>query len=245
MSDEKKQRANDWGQKTLGQLVTENYRRADVFEKNVMDFCCGGAVTLETACRENNLDLEKIVDEIEALEREPIPRGENYAAWDPSFLADYILNTHHAWLHENTGKIVGYAHKIVEVHGSRHPELKDVATFFDRIASDLKGHLREEEDHFFPAIKKLEAARKSGTSAHESDREIIDRDLERLFREHQEVGDAVHEIRRLTKDYAVPADACNTFELTYRLLKEFEDDLHKHVHLENNILFPKAAVLLQ
>jgi regulator of cell morphogenesis and NO signaling len=241
MSAEKKPLA----EKTLGQLVTEDCRRADIFEKHGMDFCCGGAVTLAEACRKNNLDLDKVVEEMEQLEREPTPRGENYAAWDLSFLADYIVNTHHAWLHENTEKIVGYAHKIVEVHGSRHAELKEVAAHFDRIAADLKGHLQKEEDHFSPAIKRLEAASKVGDSPDDSDRRTVEKDLDQLFREHQEVGDAVHEIRHLTKDYAVPQDACNTYALTYRLLKEFEDDLHKHVHLENNILFPKASALLQ
>jgi len=122
-------------------------------------------------------------------------------------------------------------------------ELKEVATLFDRIAADLKGHLREEEDNFFPAVKRLETARKSGTPQDESDCRTVDQDLDQLFREHQDVGDAVHEIRRLTNDYAVPRDACNTYALTYRLLKEFEDDLHKHVHLENNVLFPRAAEL--
>ena len=239
MSAEKENLAD----KTLGELVTEDYRRADIFEKHGMDFCCGGAVTLATACSEKNLDLDKVVEEIKQLDSEPAPRGENYAAWDLSFLADYIVNTHHAWLHENTGKIVGYAHKIVQVHGSRHSELKEVAALFDRIAADLKGHLREEENNFFPAVKRLETARKSGAPQDESDCRTVDQDLDQLFREHQNVGDAVHEIRRLTNDYAVPRDACNTYALTYRLLKEFEDDLHKHVHLENNVLFPRAAEL--
>lgn len=245
MSTKIQSKKNDWGKKTLGELVTEDYRRADIFKKHGMDFCCGGAVTLTDACRKNNLALNKVVEEIEQLDNEPAPRGENYAAWDLSFLADYIVNTHHAWLHENTEKIVGYAHKIVEVHGSRHAELKEVAAHFDRIAEDLKGHLQEEEDHFFPAVKRLEATGKAGESPDDSDRRTVQKDLDQLLREHQEVGDAVHEIRRLTSDYAVPQDTCNTYALTYRLLKEFEDDLHKHVHLENNILFSKASALLQ
>ena len=117
------------------------------------------------------------------------------------------------------------------------------ADLFARIGADLTAHLKEEEEVFFPAVKRVEAATTSGLEPTAGDRETIRTSLERLHREHEEVGEAVHAIRHLAKDYAIPSDACNTFMVTYQKLKEFEDDLHKHVHLENNILFPKAAEL--
>jgi len=141
------------------------------------------------------------------------------------------------------GPIAGYARKIAEVHGANHPEVIEIAGIFDRIASDMAAHLREEEEVLFPAIRRIDGARKAGSQPESEDLESVRICLARLIPEHEEIGDAVHRIRHLSKEYAIPGDVCNTFVLTYRKLKEFEDDLHKHVHLENNILFPKAVRL--
>ena len=129
------------------------------------------------------------------------------------------------------------------MHGANHPEVIEIADLFARIAADLTAHLKEEEEVFFPAVKRAEAATSSGLEPAAGDRATIRASLERLHREHEEVGEAVHAIRHLANDYAIPSDACATFVVTYQKLKEFEEDLHKHVHLENNILFPKAAEL--
>jgi regulator of cell morphogenesis and NO signaling len=229
--------------KTIGEFVAEDYRTATVFEKYGVDFCCGGQVTLSATCREKGLDPAAIQREIELVKSEPVTRSQNYAAWELSFLADYIVNTHHAYLNENTGQIAAYAHKIAEVHGAHHPEVIEIATIFDKIAADMVGHLREEEEVLFPMVKRVDAARKTGTPPEAKDRAAIKASLEKLGHEHEEIGDAIHAIRHLAKDYAIPDDVCNTFVVTYQKLKEFEDDLHKHVHLENNILFLKAATL--
>jgi regulator of cell morphogenesis and NO signaling len=177
------------------------------------------------------------------VQSQPAGRDQNYSAWALPFLADYIVNTHHAYLKENDGQIAAYARKIAEVHGLHHPEVIRISAIFDKIATDMAGHLKEEEEVFCPALKRADAARIAGATPDESDREVIRTSLLRLHREHEEIGDAIHEIRHLAKGYAIPDDVCNTFMLTYRKLNEFEDDLHKHVHLENNILFPKAAEL--
>ncbi|MDD2542722.1 MAG: hemerythrin domain-containing protein, partial [Desulfuromonadaceae bacterium] len=129
------------------------------------------------------------------------------------------------------------------VHGAHHPEVIKIAAIFDKIATDMVAHLKEEEEVFFPAIKRVDAARISGNTPEVKDREIIRESLITLHREHEEIGDAVHTIRHLSHEFAIPNDVCNTFMVTYQKLKEFEEDLHKHVHLENNILFPKAALL--
>jgi regulator of cell morphogenesis and NO signaling len=229
--------------RTVGEIVAEDYRTAEVFEKYRIDFCCGGKVTVEAACRERGIDPGLLVREIEAAQREPVARGENYASWTLAFLADYIVNTHHAWLRENTGQTAAYARKIAEVHGGRHPEAIEVAKIFDRVAADMSDHLRAEEEVFFPAVKRLEAARREGTVPSQQDRQLLATSLGNLHHEHEEIGAAVHTIRALAQGYAIPGDVCTTYAVTFQRLREFEEDLHKHVHLENNILFPKAAGL--
>lgn len=228
---------------TIGEIVAEDYRTAAVFEKYGIDFCCGGQVPLSNACQAKGLDVEAVQQEIKTAKSEPLQRNRNYATWELSFLADYIVNTHHAYLNEEMGAIASYAHKIAGVHGSNHPEVIKIATIFDKITSDMAGHLREEEEVLFPAIKRVETVRKKGAAPASRDFEIIKNSLGKLVHEHDEIGDAVHGIRHLANDYAIPEDVCNTFAVTYKKLKEFEDDLHKHVHLENNILFSKAARL--
>jgi len=229
--------------RTVGEIVAEDYRTAKVFERYGIDFCCGGKVGISEACREKSVDPAAIISEIEAVKNEPLERSQNYAAWELPFLSDYIINTHHGYLNENTGQIAVYANKIAEVHGAHHPEVVEIAGIFARIATDMAAHLREEEEVLFPAIKRIAAARKAGSLPDAGDVETLRASLKKLNQEHDAIGDAVHTIRDLSRGYAIPDDVCNTFVVTYRKLKEFEDDLHKHVHLENNILFPKAAKL--
>ncbi|MHB8122761.1 MAG: iron-sulfur cluster repair di-iron protein [Desulfuromonadaceae bacterium] len=229
--------------KTIGEIVAADFRTSTVFENHGIDFCCGGKVTLAATCTERGLDLAAITSELETVQGEPVERNQNYSSWALPFLADYIVNTHHLYLKENDEQIAAYARKIAEVHGAHHPEVIQIATIFDKIAKDMATHLKEEEEVFFPAIKRVDTARIAGNSPEEKDLETIRVTLLKLQREHEEIGDAVHTIRHLSKNYAIPGDVCNTFMVTYQKLKEFEDDLHKHVHLENNILFPKAAEL--
>lgn len=231
------------GNKTIGKIVAADFRTARVFENHGIDFCCGGKVALMTVCAEKGLDLAAITSELEAVQNEPAERSQNYSSWALPFLIDYIVNTHHLYLKENDGQIAAYARKIADVHGARHPEVIRIAAIFDKIATDMAAHLQEEEEVFFPAVKRADAAGTAGQTPDVKDRETIRVSLLKLHREHEEIGDAVHTIRHLSHEYAIPDDVCNTFMVTYRKLKEFEDDLHKHVHLENNILFPKAAEL--
>jgi regulator of cell morphogenesis and NO signaling len=243
MKESKKQQPHEHSRRTIGEIVAEDYRTAAIFEKYGIDFCCGGQVTLSAACREKDIDPAAIGREIEASKSGPTLQSADYAAWELPDLADHIIDIHHAYLNENTGQIAGYAHKIAEVHGARHPEVIEIASIFDRIAADMASHLREEEDVLFPAIRRIHAAGKAGREPAPEDRAAIRAALRKLHEEHEAIGDAIHQIRHLAKDYAIPEDACNTFVVTYRKLREFEDDLHKHVHLENNILFAKAAQL--
>lgn len=227
--------------RTIGEIVADDYRTARVFEDHGIDFCCGGKIALSEICRDKGIELDVIERELAAVKVASLDRSLNYSAWELSFLMDFIVNTHHAYLHENMGQIAGYTRKIAEVHGSNHPEVLEIAEIFSKIVTDLADHLRYEQEVFFPAIKRCDAAGKSHAVPDATDLESIRAGLGKLQQEHEEVGEAIHRIRHLAKDYEIPGDACNTFRLTYQKLKEFEDDLHRHVHLENNILFPKTA----
>ena len=229
--------------RTIGEIVASDYRTAKVFEDHGIDFCCGGKVTLSETCLKKRINLASITEELEAFKSKPIEHSQNFTSWETSFLIDYIINVHHTYIRENSGQISAYAHKIAEVHGAHHPEGIQIAAIFDKMAADLVVHLKEEEEDFFPAIKRAEKEKKAGGKPAAKDIETIRNALSKLTSEHEEVGDAIHTIRRLAKGYAIPGDVCNTFMITYQRLKEFEDDLHKHVHLENNILFLKAAQL--
>ncbi len=231
-------------EKTIGAIVAEDYRTAQVFQKYGIDFCCGGSTAFSSACTERGVDPALILREIETAKNEFIGPIQNYSSWELPFLIDYIINIHHSYIKENTGQIATFAHKIVEVHGLNHPELADIASLFDKIAADLTAHLKEEENTLFPAIKRVHSKRKAAEPPDPDDIRIIEKSLNTFVWEHEAVGEAVHKIRSLANGYTVPSDACNTYTVTYRKLQEFEDDLHKHVHLENNILFPKALDLL-
>jgi len=228
---------------TIGDLVALDYRVAEVFDRYGIDFCCGGKVPLATACQEKGINLEELLGELNKAADKPVDHSQNYGAWELPFLADYIVNTHHAYLKENTAGIAAYAHKIAQVHGEHHPEVIEIAEIFDKMAADLTLHLRQEEELLFPAIRKMTMLEKVHAEPGAGVIEALKSELVALTHEHDEIGAAIHEIRRLAKDYAIPDDVCNTFMVTYQKLKEFEEDLHKHVHLENNILFPKAAKL--
>lgn len=226
---------------TVGEVVADDFRTAQVFQKYGIDFCCGGKMTLEEACRQSDLNPATLLEEVAQVKEVEIDRSLNFGAWPLPFLADYIINTHHAYLNDNMEQIATYARKIASVHGDRHPETHEIARIFGKIVTDMAAHLREEEEVLFPAVRRIDAARKAGQAPEGKDLEIIRQTLATLNDEHEAIGEAMHTIHHLSNGYAIPVDACNTYMVTYQKLKEFEDDLHKHVHLENNILFPKAA----
>jgi regulator of cell morphogenesis and NO signaling len=232
-----------WEAQTVGEVVAGDCRAADVFEKYGIDFCCGGQVGLAKACQEKGIELGTLLSELDQLAQEPADRSQNFGSWELPFLADYIVNTHHAYLRENTGSIAAYTQKIAQVHGAGHPEVIKIARIFYKMAADLKQHLTEEEEQLFPAIRSIVELKKAGGAGQAGQLEALRSSLATLTHDHDEIGAAIHAIRELADDYRVPLDVCNTFAVTYQKLKEFEDDLHKHVHLENNILFLKAARL--
>lgn len=227
---------------TLGQLAAKDLRKAQVFKKYGLDFCCGGKKTVREACAEKGLDAARVEQELQQTAREndvhPIP----YDDWSPAFLADYIVNTHHRYVKKSLPDIRVYAAKVLRVHGSGHPELETVHDLVEKIHAELSPHMEIEENILFPYIKNLWAVTEGAVPATTADMAVLN-PIRRMEIEHQTVGDYVSALRKITDGYRLPADACASYSLLYRLLAEFEEDLHLHVHLENNILFPKTLEL--
>lgn len=221
----------------LGDIVTKDFRAASILSEAGLDFCCGGNKTLETACRERGIGSEEILKRLEVLESQPVMPGQNFNDWQLDFLCDYIVNTHHSFVRKNIPVLSSYTQKIRDVHGDRHPELAEVAGLFDKLGRDLVEHLDNEEKVLFPVIKK--ALNKGDADAVET----IASEISRMHGEHESAGGAMDQINMITGHYKLPHDGCNTYAVTYNMLKQFEDDLHIHVHLENNILFPKSLKL--
>lgn len=228
---------------TLGELVASDYRKAEVFKKFGLDFCCGGKKTLAQACKSKGIDVLQVEKELGAIDSSASTPSEDYNNWNVSFLVDYILNTHHKYVKQAIPVIYDYTQKVARVHGDRHPEAIAIAEKFLFVTDELNRHICKEEDVLFPYIKHLAIAHDNGMKVEASPFGTVEAPISAMEDDHDLVGKMMEEIRILANNYVPPADACATYKLSYLKLKEFEDDLHKHIHLENNILFPKAAEL--
>jgi len=222
---------------SVGEIVANDFRTSSAFKKAGIDFCCGGKQSFTDACIEKRIDAVELEKEILKISEEPLNEFMNFKNWDPVFLSDYIVNTHHKFVVKNLPDLVFYTHKIANVHGDHHPELIEVADLFAKINDELLQHLKNEEEVLFPAIKEVVATNSAKA------KEIIKTEIERMMGEHEFAGGAMDNINVITKGYKVPEDGCNTYRVAFNLLEQFEDDLHTHVHLENNILYPKSLKL--
>ena len=227
---------------TLGEITAEDYRTAIVFKKHNMDFCCGGKKTLKEACEEQNLNPNQLIEEIKINSINSSPE-QNYSDWRIDFLADYIVNTHHTYVHKNLGTINEFLDKTVNKHSEKHPELIKISHLFLQVKGELLNHMQKEEQILFPYIKKLTQTEDSETNLTTPMFGSIKNPIAMMEQEHEEAGNAFQNIRSLSNNLIPPNDACKTYQITYTLLNEFEENLHLHIHLENNILFPKAISL--
>jgi regulator of cell morphogenesis and NO signaling len=218
----------------IGEIVTRDFRAAEIFKNAGIDFCCGGNQSLEQACKEKNLDSSVLETELAKLENTTVNALHNFNEWNLDFLCDYIVNTHHKTVLKLLPQLTVYTRKIEQAHGAHHPELVEIAELFSQINTELLQHLKKEEEVLFPAIKDV-----LKTNSSES-KKIVISEITRMKGEHEFAGGAMDKINVLSDNYGVPADGCNTYQVAYKLLEQFEDDLHIHVHLENNILYPKA-----
>lgn len=225
---------------TLGQIAAKDLRKAQVFKKYGLDFCCGGKKTVKEACAEKGLDVTKVEQELQHADKQPSSRPIPYDDWSLDFLADYIVNTHHSYVKKNLPDIKAYAEKVRKVHGNHHPELVRIHQLVEEVYAELTAHLVKEEKVLFPYIKELVNAKNNAAPLHAAHFGTVQNPINMMEMEHELVGKNLAEIRELANNYSLPEDACASYSLLYRMLDEFEDDLHLHIHLENNILFPKA-----
>ena len=227
-------------EETLGQIAVKDLRKAQVFKKYGLDFCCGGKKTVKEACAEKGLDVTRVEQELQQADKMPSSRPVPYGDWSLDFLSDYIVNTHHSYVQKSLPDLLMYAEKVKSVHGNQHPELIRINQLVTEINAELGAHMIKEEKVLFPYIKALVAAKDNTQPLQAAHFGTVQNPINMMEMEHELVGKNLEEIRELSKNYALPEDACASYSLLYRMLEEFEEDLHLHVHLENNILFPKA-----
>lgn len=222
--------------RTVGELVAERPGRSRIFQEAGIDFCCRGGMPLHEACAAKGASLDEILGKIEKESSVPETGAPNPASLPPAQLAAHIVSTHHAFLRAELPRLHAMAERVAKVHGGHTPSLVGVFDVFRSLEEELGSHLMKEETVLFPAIRRLA----------EGDRSIADLDgpIACMLHEHDDAGDALARLRALTNGFTPPTDACNTWRALFAGLEDLESDLHRHIHLENAVLFPSAQSLL-
>ncbi|TGV01935.1 iron-sulfur cluster repair di-iron protein [Flavivirga rizhaonensis] len=232
-------------QKQIGQFVAEDFRTAAVFSNYGIDFCCRGHRTVEEVCDKNGIETSELLDKLQNVLSSTTGQNIDYKSWPLDLLVDYIEKKHHRYVEEKVPVLLQFLNKLCRVHGERHPELLKINEHFTASARELAAHMKKEELILFPFIKKMISATISKSAIEAPHFGTVENPIAMMKDEHDNEGVRFRDIAKLTNQYNPPADACNTFRVTYAMLEEFEKDLHLHIHLENNILFPKAIKLEQ
>lgn len=224
----------------LKEIIMQYPGSKHVFEAHHLDYCCGGKQTLAQACAKRGLVPETLVQEIQnrAQQKEEVI---DFNQWSPDLLADYIEKKHHRYVEDTLPHIIEKLERLVHRHGDANPVLMDIQSLFVTIATHLSAHMKKEELVIFPFIRKAVKAMRG--QATEMSMGAISTPIQMMENEHEAEGLRLSKIAALTHYYTPPAEACATWQYTYEKLAEFEKDLHMHIHLENNILFPKALTL--
>jgi regulator of cell morphogenesis and NO signaling len=225
---------------TVGEMAAKDLRKAEVFKKFGIDFCCGGKKSLEQACNEKGLAIADVDAALHMSVQTSTPI-KGYNNWAPGFLADFIYQEHHQYYYSEEPVITDLLNKVYEKHATTNLELNELKSLYSNLRNELDAHFKKEEIVVFPFIKTLEKckAEKSEVPVQPS---LAD-PIQLMESEHEVAGDILREIRRVTNNYTAQEGACNSFQLLYKKLHDLEEDLHQHIHLENNILFPKAIAL--
>jgi regulator of cell morphogenesis and NO signaling len=224
---------------TLGEIVSRDFRAGAVLDRYGLDFCCGGKRTLAEGCSKRGISVERVVSELEALD----PESPETPEQDPAMLIDYIVSRHHTYVRAAIPAIQQHLAKVATVHGARHPELPFIEAKFSKVAADMSLHMVKEERVLFPYIRALADAITHGAPFPPDMFGTVQNPIRMMEIEHQEAGEGIEAIRELTHGYQTPDDACGTYRVVMQELEAFERDLHVHVHLENNVLFPRAVEL--
>ncbi len=227
---------------TLAQIVNSNHKAAAILEKYHLDFCCKGKRSLQQACTEQQLSLNEISQELETVFIQNEKADIDFYEMSLSSLCDYIVTKHHEYVKNELPLIYGYLYKVSTKHGDRHPELHKIFQTFAAVKEEMESHMKKEEMILFPRIKELEKLAEKKINVPVSIN-YFQAPIHIMEQEHDHAGNLLNEIRSLTADYNTPADACTTYRLSFASLNNFEQDLHQHVRLENNVLFPGTLQL--
>jgi regulator of cell morphogenesis and NO signaling len=233
---------NQLASQTLAQIVTGNHRTAAVFEKYHLDFCCKGKRSLQQACTEQSISVDELLDELETVSTTS-QASFPFDKLSLSLLTEHIVSSHHAYVKKELPQLLAYAEKVVSKHGQRHPELLKIFETTAAIKEEMEIHMRKEEQILFPRINELEKISQQENGKYKLNISYLQSPITVMEQEHDHAGSLLAEIRQLTNNYTPPQDACTTYKLLYAGLQAFESDLHQHVHLENNILFPKTIAM--
>jgi len=235
------QKNNSTKEDSIGELVAKDLRKAEVFKKFNIDFCCGGKKTLSQVCNDKQINIKDVESELEKLDSTSESVSQNYNEWSLDFLVDFIINTHHKYVKNSLPILLEYTAKVAKVHGKEHLEVVAIYDLFKEASDELNLHMMKEETILFPYIKQLVNEKNSVNEGCSFG--TVKNPIRMMEHEHDVVGNIFKTIRELSNDYTPPEDACTTYKLSYKKLEEFENDLHQHIHLENNILFPKSIKL--
>lgn len=227
---------------TIGQMVAKDIAKAAVFKKWGIDFCCGGKKTLEQACSEKGLDARLLKEEL--LNTKGSVKTENrFTRWELDFLADYIYHQHHLFYYGEEPVVTELMQKVAVRHAEHFPELQKLRSLYAALTAELKAHFMREENLLFPFIKALVQVKDTGRSELLSTHPSLTAPVQMMEIDHETAGDILAEMRKVTDNYTPPQAACNSLRFLYHKLEALEEDLHQHIHLENNILFPKALAI--
>jgi regulator of cell morphogenesis and NO signaling len=216
-----------------------------LFETLKIDYCCGGGRSLTEACASAGVEVNNVIVQLKALDESGESENASIDFQKLSLikLSEHILETHHVFTKSEMGRIQALAEKVIGVHGANHPELLAVGELWQRLCLDLSPHMFKEEQILFPYIVALEQAETGGRPIPFAPFGTVQNPIRMMMLEHDTAGDLLRRLREVTADYRVPADGCISYQTLYQALENFEKDLHQHIHLENNILFPKAVEL--
>ena len=226
----------------VGDIVAMDFRAAAVFDRFGIDFCCGGRRSVTDACERARVDVSDVVTALGAITTSGAD-ADDPAKWPADRLIDYIVETHHGYVRSALPTISAYLAKLEAVHGQRHPELARVRVAFGEVAAELEQHMMKEEQVLFPYVRQLAEIDAAGATMPPSPFGTVGNPIRMMEHEHQAVADEMGEIRVLTDGYVPPADGCTTYRVGMAELERFENDLHRHIHLENNALFPNAIAM--
>jgi regulator of cell morphogenesis and NO signaling len=230
-------------ERTVGSIVAEDYRAAAVLTKYGIDFCCKGGRSVQEVCEKKSIDQGKLAEDITKLLARNAKSGDDTLNWPLDKLADHVETVHHRYVEERGPIIQQYLAKLCKVHGDRHPELFTINEEFNTCVGAMAMHMKKEELMLFPFVRNLAKSERTGEPLRKPHFGTVENPVHAMMADHNDEGERFDRMNAVSDRFTTPSDGCATYATAFSMLKEFEDDLHLHIHLENNIMFPRAIAL--